>query len=159
MGVFAVLFDPPIEPAPGPATDEWIKGFDWSPAAWGAVSKDEFNVQYQVNEHRFGYYPDAIDGVLGGLMASLSNVLSAERVSEIAFSVQGYTVLCAEAVGKALQFYDPAASYEGAVRLPLDRLILAGEPIATGEVELVLRKAIAAVGQLIDLQRARSTKE
>jgi hypothetical protein len=159
MGVFAISFDPPIKPVSAAASDEWIKGFDWSPAAWAEVPKEEFDVQYHVGGRRFGYYPDAIDGVLGELMASLSSVLSAEQGSEIVFSVQSYTVLCAEKAGEALQFYDPAASYEGAIRLPIERLILAGEPIAIAEIELVLRNAIAAVGEWIAQQRVRSTRE
>ncbi|MEY2759974.1 MAG: hypothetical protein RIR33_3752 [Pseudomonadota bacterium] len=159
MGVFAISFDPPIAPVSAAASDDWIKGFDWSPAAWAEVPKEEFDVQYHVGRHRFGYCPDAIDGVLGELMTSLSNVMCAKLGSEVIFSVQGYTVLCAEKVGEALQFYDPGASYEGESRLPLERLILAGAPIAIGEVELVLRKAIAAVGEWIAQQRVRSTQE
>ena len=159
MGVFAISFDPPIQPVSAAPSDEWIKGFDWSPAAWAEVPKEEFDVQYHVGGHGFGYYPDAIDGVLGELMASLSNVLSAEQGSEIVFSVQSYTALCAEKAGEALQFYDPAASYEGAIRLPIERLILAGEPIAIAEIELVLRNAIATVGEWIAQQRVRSTRE
>ena len=111
MGVFAISFDPPIKPVSAAASDEWIKGFDWSPAAWAEVPKEEFDVQYHVSGRGFGYYPDAIDGGLGELIASLSNVLSAEQGSEIVFSVQSYTVFCAEKAGEALQFHDPAASY------------------------------------------------
>ena len=121
MGVVAISFDPPIKPVSAAASDEWSKGFDWSPAAWAEVPKEKFDVQYHVGEHGFGHYPDAIDGVLGEVMASLSNVLSAEQGSEIVFSVQSYTVLCAEKVGEALQFHDPAASYESASRLPSPR--------------------------------------
>ena len=159
MGVVPISFDPPIKPVSAAASDEWIKGFGWSPAAWAEVPKEEFDVQYHVGEHGFGYCPDAIDGVSGEVMASLSKVLSAEQGSEIVFSVQSYTVPCAEKVGEALQFRDPAASYERASRLPLGRLILVGEPIAIAEIELVLRNAIAAVGEWIAQQRVRSTRE
>jgi hypothetical protein len=38
-------------------------------------------------------------------------------------------------------------------------LILVGEPIAIAEIELVLRNAIAAVGEWIAQQRVRSTRE
>ena len=88
-------------------------------------------------------------------MADLRAVLSAEPASEVRFS----TGLCVEKVPHGLQYAEPWNSLEGGYRLSLVRLILVGKPIATREVELVLRTTITAVGQLPGRQRGRSTKE
>ncbi len=153
MSAFAIVFDPPIEPAKASATDDWIARFDWDDMRAIDLSAREIDLLLYVDDKVFGYYPDTIGGVLGSLMAGLHAVQSVDDGEQVDFAVQGYTVLCAQKVDGALQFYSPANSYEGAALKPLNRRLLVGAPIATGDIESVLRGAIAAVGQTIAHER------
>lgn len=146
MSVFAITFDPALEPAKAAVTAKWIRSFDST--LLRRESKPELLVQFWVDGDLFCYYSDTIDGIVCELMGIWSIVQSGQK--DINFSVQVYTVLCAQRIGEALQFYDPAASYEGASLLPLDRLRLIGDPVPSDAVELAMREAIAALWQRIE---------
>lgn len=152
MSAFSISFDPPIAAAPRPVTAEWLDTLNRDNLPWPYEVEGDVDLQFSVDGDPFGYYPWSLIGVFTDL---LENWAALRSRTVIDFGIRGYTVLCAERVGNALQFYDPFDSYSGAERKPLNQLRLAGEPIPCDVVERVFLEAIAAVRQRLDEKYGR----
>lgn len=153
MSAFSISFDPPIAAALRPVTAEWVEAINGDNLPWPYEVEGDVDLQFSIDGNPFGYYPWSLIGVFTDLAGNWAALRSKTVVD---LGIQGYTALCAERIGGALQFYDPFDSYSGAERKPLNQLRLAGAPIPCDAVERGFLEAIAAVRQRLDKKHGRT---
>ena len=149
MSSLSIKFDPPIDPAAGPVTQDWINSIGWTSFVDSGRPEPKYKVRFHIDDQWLEYSPESLGSVLHDLVL-IQDCL--RREPEGLQIIEGEDILMARRLGDIVQFAEPVEWQRSPKEMPEDLQVYpVGDPIAWEAVDLAFREAIAAAWRQFEL--------